>query len=112
MFAEAARDGAVFVTEASGVFADFAIPAGRARKPPTAGWIVYENMIEETPDSNRFGYISDLRAARVSRPAASPVSSSKRLAFRPRGREADLLVRAGREPGPRTAYERSGYVVY
>ena len=34
---------------ASGVFAGFA-----------AGWIVQENMIEETPDSNRFGYISDV----------------------------------------------------
>jgi hypothetical protein len=49
MLTEAVRDGAVFVAEASGVFAGFA-----------AGWVVQENVIEETPDSNRFGYISDV----------------------------------------------------
>ena len=49
MLAETTRGGAVFVAEASGVFAGFA-----------AGWILQENLIEETPDSNRFGYISDL----------------------------------------------------
>ena len=62
MLAEVARAGAVFVAEASGVFAGFA-----------AGWIVEENFIEETPDSNRFGYISDvcvLRAFRGRRIAA------------------------------------------
>ena len=49
MLAEASRDGAVFIAEAGGVFAGLA-----------AGWIVQENVVEETPDSNRFGYISDV----------------------------------------------------
>jgi hypothetical protein len=44
MLAEAARGGAIFVAEANGVFAGFA-----------AEWIVEENVLEETPHSNRFG---------------------------------------------------------
>jgi ribosomal protein S18 acetylase RimI-like enzyme len=45
----AAQSGAVLVAEAEDAFAGFA-----------AGWIVEENNIEETPDSNRFGLISDI----------------------------------------------------
>lgn len=41
--------GAVLVAEVEGAFAGFA-----------AGWIEEENNIEETPDSNRFGLISDI----------------------------------------------------
>jgi hypothetical protein len=37
------------VAKAAGVFAGFA-----------AGRIVEEKLIEETPDSNRFGYVSDV----------------------------------------------------
>jgi ribosomal protein S18 acetylase RimI-like enzyme len=89
MLAEAARDGAVFVAEASGVFAGFA-----------AGWIVQENVIEETPDSNRFGYVSDvcvLPAFRGRRIAALLLEALEaRLSLG--GGEADSLVRAGREP--------------
>ena len=57
MLAAAARDGAVFVAEAGGVFAGFA-----------AGWIVQDEYIEETPELEPFRlYFRCLRAARVSR---------------------------------------------
>jgi ribosomal protein S18 acetylase RimI-like enzyme len=45
----AQQGGAVLVAEHDGAFAGFA-----------AGWIAEENNIEETPDSNRFGLISDI----------------------------------------------------
>src|SRR5271169_3628424 len=49
MLAEARQGGAVLVAEAGGAFAGFA-----------AGWIAQENLIEETPDSNCYGYVSDI----------------------------------------------------
>lgn len=49
MLAEVERSGAVLIAEAGGVFIGFA-----------AGWIVEDNVIEETPDSNRFGLVSDI----------------------------------------------------
>ena len=44
----AANHGAIFVAEISGEFAGYA-----------AGWVAQETIIEETPDSNRYGYVSD-----------------------------------------------------
>ena len=49
MLAEVERSGAVLIAEVGGVFIGFA-----------AGWIVEDNVIEETPDSNRFGLVSDI----------------------------------------------------
>jgi hypothetical protein len=49
MLAEVERSGAVLIAEAGGVFIGF-----------VAGWIVKKNVIEETPDSNRFGLVSDI----------------------------------------------------
>jgi ribosomal protein S18 acetylase RimI-like enzyme len=103
MLGEAARDGAVFVAEAGGLFAGFA-----------AGWIVQENLIEETPDSNRFGYISDV--------CVLPAFRGRRLA----GRLLDALESRLSQSGvtrmrlsalaankaARTSYERSGYAPY
>jgi ribosomal protein S18 acetylase RimI-like enzyme len=42
-------DGVVLVAEVAGVFAGF-----------VAGWVEHEDNIAETPDSNRFAYVSDL----------------------------------------------------
>jgi len=103
MLAGAARDGAVFVAEASGVFAGFA-----------AGWIVQENVIEETPDSNRFAYISDvcvLPAFRGRRIAALLLETLEaRLSLAGVNRIRLSALAANRVA--RAAYERSGYVAY
>jgi ribosomal protein S18 acetylase RimI-like enzyme len=49
--AEQAREngGAIFVAQEDGIFRGF-----------IAGWIVEDDHLIETPDSNRFGFISDL----------------------------------------------------
>jgi len=103
MLAEASRGGAVFVAEADGVFAAFA-----------AGWIVEENLIEETPDSNRFGYVSDVCvlppfrgrgvAALLLEALEARLSLSGVKRIRLSALAANLAARA--------AYERSGYVAY
>jgi GNAT superfamily N-acetyltransferase len=49
MLAEVEHSGAVLVAKAGSVFIGFA-----------AGWILKDNVIEETPDSNRFGLISNI----------------------------------------------------
>jgi ribosomal protein S18 acetylase RimI-like enzyme len=103
MLAEAARDGAVFVAEAGGAFAGFA-----------AGWLIQENCIEETPDSNRFGYISDV--------CVLPAFRGRRIAARlleaPEGRLSLTGIKRIRlsalaaNKAARTSYERSGYAPY
>jgi ribosomal protein S18 acetylase RimI-like enzyme len=103
MLGEAARDGAVFVAEAGGVFAGFA-----------AGWIVEENWIEETPDSNRFGCVSDvcvLRAFRGRRIAARLLEALEtRLSLS--GVARIRLSALAANTAARTSYERSGYAPY
>jgi ribosomal protein S18 acetylase RimI-like enzyme len=103
MLAEAAPDGAVFVAEAGGVFAGFA-----------AGWIVQEDYIEETPDSNRFGYISDvcvLPAFRGRRIAARLVEALEvRLSLN--GIKRIRLSALAANKAARTSYERLGYAAY
>jgi hypothetical protein len=49
MFARAEKSGAVLVAEDSGRFLGF-----------VAGWIEEATNIVETPQSNRFGYVSDI----------------------------------------------------
>jgi ribosomal protein S18 acetylase RimI-like enzyme len=103
MLAEAARDGAVFVAEAGGVFAGFA-----------AGWIVQEEYIEETPDSNRFGYISDvcvLPAFRGRRIVARLLEALEvRLSLN--GIKRIRLSALAANKAARTSYERLGYTAY
>jgi len=103
MLAEAARDGAVFVAEAGGVFAGFA-----------AGWIVEENVIEETPDSNRFGYISDVcvlpgfRGRRIAARLVEALEARLSLESVKRIRLSALAA----NKAARAAYERLGYACY
>jgi ribosomal protein S18 acetylase RimI-like enzyme len=103
MLAEAARDGAVFVAEAGGAFAGFA-----------AGWIVQEKVIEETPDSNRCGYISDvcvLPAFRGHRIAARLIEALEaRLSLKSVKRIRLSALAANK--AARAAYERLGYAAY
>lgn len=103
MLGEAARDGAVFVAEVDGMFAGFA-----------AGWLVQENHIEETPDSNRFGYISDvcvLPAFRGRRIAALVLDALEtRLSLS--GVKRIRLWALAANKAARASYERSGYARY
>ena len=103
MLAEAAHDGAVFVAEAGGVFAGFA-----------AGWVVQDEYIEETPDSNRFGYISDvcvLPAFRGRRIAARLLEALEvRLSLY--GIKRIRLSALAANKAARTSYEHLGYVAY
>jgi ribosomal protein S18 acetylase RimI-like enzyme len=103
MFAEAARDGAIFVAEAGGVFAGFA-----------AGWIVQENVIEETADSNRFGYVSDVcvmspfRGRRIAARLIDALEASLSMSGVKRIRLSALAA----NKSARASYERSGYAAY
>jgi ribosomal protein S18 acetylase RimI-like enzyme len=103
MLAEAARDGAVFVAEAGDVFAGFA-----------AGWIVEEDYIEETPDSNRFGYVSDVcvlpefRGRRIVACLLEALEARLSLSGITRIRLSALAD----NKAARTSYERLGYAAY
>jgi ribosomal protein S18 acetylase RimI-like enzyme len=103
MLAAAARNGAVFVAEAGGAFAGFA-----------AGWIVQENLVEETPDSNRFGYVSDvcvLPAFRGRRVAARLLAALEaRLILS--GVTRIRLCALAANHAARASYERAGYAPY
>ena len=89
MLAEVERSGAVLIAEAGSVFIGFA-----------AGWIVEDNVIEETPDSNRFGLVSYIWVlAPLSRPShRDPASRCVERAPLPRRCPAHPLERARGEP--------------
>jgi ribosomal protein S18 acetylase RimI-like enzyme len=103
MLEQAAQRGAALVAEVDGDFAGFA-----------AGWIVEESNIAETPDSNRFGLISDV--------CILPRYRGRRIASRLlEALEADLggrgvsRIRLGALAGnmaARASYERSGFAPY
>jgi ribosomal protein S18 acetylase RimI-like enzyme len=103
MLAEAARNGAIFVAEVGGVFAGFA-----------AGWVIQERYIEETPDSNRFGYISDVcvlpsfRGRRIVARLLDALEDSLSVKGIRRIRLSTLAVNRA----ARTSYERLGYAAY
>jgi ribosomal protein S18 acetylase RimI-like enzyme len=103
MLVEAARDGAIFVAEAGGVFAGFA-----------AGWIVQEDYVEETPDSNRFGYVSDvcvLPAFRGRRIVARLLEALEaRLSLS--GIKRIRLSALAANKAAQKSYERLGYAAY
>jgi ribosomal protein S18 acetylase RimI-like enzyme len=88
---------------AGGVFAGFA-----------AGWIVQEEYLEETPDSNRFGYISDvcvLPAFRGRRIVARLLEALEvRLSLN--GIMRIRLSALAANKAARTSYERLGYAAY
>ena len=101
MLATAAEQrGTVLVAEHDGAFAGVA-----------AGWIAEENNIEETPDSNRFGLISDI--------CVLPPFRDRRIASRLLDALTEHLAAAGvsrirlsvlaENAAARTAYERSGF---
>jgi ribosomal protein S18 acetylase RimI-like enzyme/catechol 2,3-dioxygenase-like lactoylglutathione lyase family enzyme len=100
---QAATTGDVLVAEVAGRFAGFA-----------AGWIVEEENLAETADSNRAGYVSDIcvmPAYRGQRIAGELLSAIERqLASRniTRMRVASRAANAS----ARAAYQRAGYELY
>ena len=96
----AEQAGAVLVAEHGGAFAGFA-----------AGWIVQENNIEETPDSNRFGVISDVcvlspfRGRRIASRLIEALSGHLARSGVSRIRLSVLAANAA----ARAAYERAGF---
>jgi ribosomal protein S18 acetylase RimI-like enzyme len=98
-----AKDGAVLVAEIKGAFVGF-----------VAGWIEEEDNIAETPDSNRFGYISDI--------CVMPAYRGRRIASRllyelekHLGRAGVRRLRIGSLAANRSAqasYQRAGFVPY
>ncbi len=103
MLAEAQAGGAVLVAETGGAFAGFA-----------AGWIVQDNVIEETPDSNRCGYVSDVcvlppfRGRRI----APALLGALEARLRRRGVARIRLSALAANAAARKVYERSGYALY
>jgi len=103
MLNRAAASGATLVADVDGAFAGFA-----------AGWIEDGSNIAETPESNRFGLISDV--------CVLPAYRGRRIAPRLIGVLESGLRRAGvtririgalaANRAARTSYERSGYAPY
>lgn len=99
----AAEHGVVLIVEIDGAFAGF-----------VAGWIEEENHIEETPDSNRFGYVSDIC---VLSPYRDRRIASRLLAVAERrlcgeGVTRIRLFTLAASRAARASYERSGYAAY
>ncbi len=99
----AAEGGAVLVAEVGGAFAGF-----------VAGWIEVGSEIAETPDSNRFGYISDIcvmPAHRGRRVANSLLGAIEQHLARAGIRRLRIASLAGNAPA-RKSYERAGFLPY
>jgi ribosomal protein S18 acetylase RimI-like enzyme len=103
MLAKARASGAVLIAEVGGEFAGLA-----------AGWIEQEERIQETDDSNRFGFISDVyvlpefRGRRV----ASQLIEGLDPYFRRAGvRRVRMGVLAANRSA-RAAYEYTGFAPY
>jgi ribosomal protein S18 acetylase RimI-like enzyme len=99
----AADHGVVLIAEIDGAFAGF-----------VAGWLEEENHIEETPDSNRFGYVSGicvLPAFRGRRIASRLLDAVERR-LRDEGVTLVRLFTLAANRAARASYERSGYAAY
>jgi ribosomal protein S18 acetylase RimI-like enzyme len=103
MLERAAGRGAVMIAELDGLFAGF-----------VAGWIEEESHIEETPDSNRFGYVSDIcvLSAYRGRRVASRLLEAMERRLRAEGVTRVRLFTLAANRAARASYERSGYAAY
>jgi GNAT superfamily N-acetyltransferase len=103
MFGKAAGDGAVIVAEIDAVLAGFA-----------SGWIENEDALEDTPDSRRYGLVSDvcvLAPYRGRRIAAELIETLETRFRRARVKYVRIGALAANKPA-RTAYERAGFAPY
>jgi ribosomal protein S18 acetylase RimI-like enzyme len=100
---EARADGAVLLAETGGSFAGF-----------VAGWIEQVDCLGETPDSNRFGYISDIfvrPAFRGKRIAARLLDASERH-LRQFGIARLRINVLADNASARASYEHAGFAAY
>jgi ribosomal protein S18 acetylase RimI-like enzyme len=99
----AERSGIVLVAEIDGAFAGF-----------VAGWIEEESHICETPESNRFGYVSDIcvLSAYRGRRIASRLLGAVERRLRDENVSCVKLFTLAANRAARASYERSGYAVY
>jgi ribosomal protein S18 acetylase RimI-like enzyme len=95
--------GAMLVAESDGAFAAFGV-----------GWIEVADIITETPDSNRFGYVSDLcvMPAFRGRRIAEQLLSSIEQHFRQAGVVRIRINALAANRSARVSYERAGYAPY
>jgi ribosomal protein S18 acetylase RimI-like enzyme len=95
--------GAVFMAESGGAFVGF-----------VAGWVEESGSIDETPDSARFGYVSDIcvmpgfRGRRIAGQLLCAIEQSLRPAGVTRLRINALAVNAS----ALASYERAGFAPY
>lgn len=99
----AASYGAILVAETDGTFAGF-----------VCGWIEQQSNIAETPDSNRFGYISDICVLPPYRGhgIASRLLDAMSNCFRSLGITRCRLNVLAVNATARASYERSGFAPY
>jgi ribosomal protein S18 acetylase RimI-like enzyme len=102
---EQAREngGAIFVAEEDGIFRGF-----------IAGWIAEDGDLVETPDSNRFGYISDLcvlEEARGRGIAQQLLAAAERQLAR-HGVARLRIVALAANAAARAAYAKYGFAPY
>ncbi len=101
--ARAEQSGAVLVAELEGAFVGF-----------VAGWIEESDAIIETPDSDRFAFVSDLFVApafRGRRVAGQLLSAIERRLARPGITRLRLCVLAANDPAI-LAYRHAGFSPY
>ena len=96
----AAHDGAMLVAEADGAFAGFVV-----------GWIEQDDEICETPESNRYGYISDISVlpAFRGRGAAAALLAALEARLAAHGVTRLRLKFLTANTTARAAYERAGF---
>ena len=97
------QNGAMLVAESDGAFAAFVV-----------GWIEVAEILTETADSNRFGYVSDLCVMPALR--GRRIAEQLLRAIEPRLRQAGVVrIRINAlaaNSSARTSYERAGYAPY
>ena len=103
LVAQAREDGAMLVAEAGGAFAGFVV-----------GWIEQADEMCETPDSNRFGYISDICVLERfrGRGAAAALLRALEARLAQFGVTRLRLNFLAGNTSARVAYERAGYAPY
>jgi molybdenum cofactor cytidylyltransferase len=103
LLAQARYDGVMLVAEAGGAFAGFIV-----------GWIEQADEICETPDSNRFGYVSDICVLERfrGRGAAAVLLRALETRLAQYGVTRLRLNFLAGNTSARIAYERAGYAPY
>jgi ribosomal protein S18 acetylase RimI-like enzyme len=97
------KNGAVIVAEFGGLFAGFAV-----------GWIAEHNHITDSPDANRFGYVSDIcvmpsyRGQRIAHQLLAALEQHLGRAGIRRLRLGTLAANAS----ARASYESAGFTPY